>query len=124
MATQKFASSKYTIAECDRCGFRFKRKELKEIVIRTKPTDLQVCPECWEKDHPQNLQGMYPVTDPQAARNPRVDKSLAFSGGDYSSRGIQWGWNPVGGPRLFDDGLTPNNLALTANVGTVTVTIT
>ena len=124
MATQKFASSKYTIAECDRCGFRFKRKELKEIVIRTKPTGLQVCSVCWEKDHPQNLQGMYPVTDPQAARDPRVDKSLAFSGGDYSSRGIQWGWSPVGGSRSFDDGLTPNNLALTANVGTVTVTIT
>jgi hypothetical protein len=124
MATQKFASGKYTIAECDRCGFRFKRTDLKETVIRTKPTGLQVCSVCWEKDHPQNLQGMYPVTDPQAARDPRVDKSLAFSGGDYSSRGIQWGWSPVGGSRSFDDGLTPNNLALTANVGTVTVTIT
>ena len=124
MTTQKFASGKYTIAECDRCGFRFKRKELREIVIRTKPTDLQVCSACWEKDHPQNLQGMYPVTDPQAARDPRVDKSLAFSGGDYSSRGIQWGWNPVGGARSFDGGLTPNALALAVEVGTVTVTIT
>lgn len=121
MAAQKFASGKHTIAECDRCGFRFKRVELKELIVRTKPTDLQVCPQCWEPDHPQNMQGMYPVTDPQAARNPRVDKSLSFSGGNYSSRDFQWGWNPVGGAR---DALTPNNLALTANVGTVTVQIT
>jgi len=124
MATQKFASGKHTIAECDRCGFRFKRTDLKEIVIRTKPTGLQVCSVCWEKDHPQNLQGMYPVTDPQAARNPRVDKSLAFSGGDYSSRGIQWGWNPVGGARGFTVVETPNDLAPLGIVGTVTVVIT
>ena len=121
MATQKFASGKYTIAECDRCGFRYKRRTLREIVIRTKPTDLQVCSECWEKDHPQNLQGMYPVMDPQAARNPRIDKSLSFSGGNYSSRGIQWGWSPVGGSRFFDDVLTPNYLVATTFTGTVTV---
>jgi hypothetical protein len=70
------------------------------------------------------MQGMYPVTDAQAARNPRPDKSLAFSGGDYSSRGTQWGWNPVGGSRGFDDVLTPNDLVATGNTGTVTVTIT
>jgi len=85
---------------------------------------LQVCSVCWEKDHPQNLQGMYPVTDPQAARDPRVDKSLAFSGGDYSSRGIQWGWNPVGGARGFTVVETPNDLAPLGIVGTVTVVIT
>jgi hypothetical protein len=124
MAAQKFASGKHTIAECDRCGFRFKRTELKELVIRTKPTDLQVCNECWEIDHPQNMQGMYPVTDPQAARNPRPDKSLSFAGGDYTSRDIQWGWNPVGGPRSFDGVLTPNDLVATGNTGIVTVTIT
>ena len=124
MAAQKFASGKYTIAECDRCGFRYKRKQLKELVVRTKPTQLQVCPSCWEKDHPQNLQGMYPVVDPQAARDPRVDKSLAFTGGNVSSRGIEWGWNPVGGTRAFTDVLTPNSLAPVGIVGTVTVVIT
>jgi len=69
------------------------------------------------------MQGMYPVEDPQALRNPRTDKSRAFTGGDYSSRGIQWGWNPVGGSRSFDATLTPNSLALQADVGIVTVTI-
>jgi hypothetical protein len=67
------------------------------------------------------MQGMYPVTDAQAARNPRVDKSLSFAGGNYSSRGIQWGWNPVGGSQFFDDVLTPNYLVATTFVGTVTV---
>ena len=124
MAAQKFASGKHTIAECDRCGFRFKRVQLKELIVRTKPTDMQVCPQCWEPDHPQTLQGMYPVTDPQAARNPRVDKSLSFDGGDYSSRDFQWGWNPVGGSRGFDDLLTPNDLVATGFTGTVTVQIT
>ena len=43
--------------------------------------------------------------------------------GDYSSRGIQWGWNPVGGGDDFYD-LTPNNLIGTGQVGSVTVSIT
>jgi hypothetical protein len=37
---------------------------------------------------------------------------------------FQWGWYPVGGASNFDAVLTPNNLAPTADVGTVTVTIT
>ena len=86
-----------------------------------RKTNLMVCPECWEADHPQNMQGMYPVEDPQALRSPRPDKSRAFSGGDYSSRGIQWGWNPVGGASSFDIGMTPNDLIATGQVGTVTV---
>ena len=122
--SSKFASGKNAISECDRCGQRYKLTALKEIVVRTSKTNVMVCPECWESDHPQNMQGMYPVTDPQAARNPRGDKSLSFEGGDYTSRDIQWGWNPVGGARGFDAGTTPNVLALTGEVGTVTVTIT
>lgn len=122
--SNKFASGKNAISECDRCGQQFKLTALKEIIVRTRKTNVMVCPQCWEPDHPQNMQGMYPVQDPQGLRNPRPDKSFALTGGDYSSRDIQWGWNPVGGSRGFNDGLTPNNLALTANVGTVTVTIT
>ena len=122
--SNKFASGKNAISECDRCGQQFKLTALKEIIVRTRKTNVMVCPQCWEPDHPQNMQGMYPVQDPQGLRNPRPDKSLAFSGGDYSSRGIQWGWNPVGGSRSFDATLTPNSLALQADVGTVTVTIT
>ena len=40
------------------------------------------------------------------------------------SRVIQWGWNPVGGARGSDAGLTPNDLVGQGDVGTVTVTTT
>jgi hypothetical protein len=40
------------------------------------------------------------------------------------SRNIQWGWNPVGGAALNDDGLTPNYLALAVEIGTVTISTT
>lgn len=123
MATQ-FASGKKAIAECDRCGFRFKLTELKKLVIKTKQVAIKVCSECWEQDHPQLLLGMYPVNDPQAVREPRPDTSYYEEGnnGAGGSRMIQWGWNPVGGARGPDDGLTPNTLVAQGDVGTVTVT--
>jgi hypothetical protein len=74
--------------------------------------------------------GTFPVDDPQALRNPRRDTTYVTSGinanGNLSggSRDIQWGWNPVGGARGFDDALTPNNLVATDFVGTVTVSVT
>jgi hypothetical protein len=40
------------------------------------------------------------------------------------SRIFQWGWNPVGGAAANDAGLTPNNLALTVSLGTVTIVTT
>ena len=126
----QFSSGKNSIAECDRCGFRFKLTQLKGLVIKTKNVNIMVCPECWEPDQPQLLLGMYPVNDPQAVRNPRPDVSYVTSGvGDdgYPSGGsriIQWGWNPVGGSKEFDATLTPNNLALTISIGTVTIAVT
>lgn len=122
--SNKFTSGKHAISECDRCGQRYKLTALKELIVRTRKTNVMVCPTCWEPDHPQNMQGMYPVQDPQGLRNPRPDNSLTYTGGNYSSRDFQWGWNPVGGSRGFDNQLTPNNLVLVANVGTVTVQIT
>lgn len=111
----KFASGKKAIAECDRCGFRYKLKELRQLVIKTKNVNILVCPTCWEPDQPQLQLGLYPVNDPQAIRNPRPDNSY------QESRNIQWGWAPVGGSRSIDSGLTPNNLALSITLGIVTV---
>jgi hypothetical protein len=124
----KYASGKYSIAECDRCGQRYKLKELKKEVIKTKLFNIKVCPTCWDPDQPQLSLGLYPVNDPQAVREPRPDVSYRVSGllaDGYSgggSRIIQWGWNPVGGAR--DGGLTPNNLVLQGQIGTVTVVTT
>jgi hypothetical protein len=125
--SNRFASGKKAIAECDRCGQQYRLSKLKTEIIKTKKYELLVCPECWDPDQPQLQLGMFPVDDPQALRNPRRDTTYVTSGlnanGNLSggSRDIQWGWNPVGGARFFDSLLTPNYLALTAQVGTVTI---
>ena len=128
MATP-FASGKYAIAECDRCGQRYKLKQLKVEVIKTKLYQLKVCDACWDPDQPQLQLGMYPVNDPQALYQPRPDTTYVPAGlnaaGNLTggSRDIQWGWNPVGGASSFDAYLTPNYLVATTFVGKVTVTV-
>ena len=128
--SNKFASGKKALAECDRCGFRFKLKQLKKETVKTKERNLLVCSQCWSKDHPQLLLGMYPISDPQALRNPRPDRSYLTSGyladgyiGD-GSRVFQWGWNPVGGASGIATGLTPNDLIAVGQTGTVSVILT
>lgn len=137
----KYASGKHSIAECDRCGQRYKLKELKKLVVKTQIYNVKVCPSCWDPDQPQLQLGMYPVNDPQAVYEPRPDVSYQVSGNsglqvgltgttninDYGvpeggSRIFQWGWNPVGG--AMDDGLTPNDLVVDCQIGTVTITVT
>jgi len=139
----KFASGKFSIAECDRCGQRYKLKELRKEIVKTKLYNIKVCPECWDPDQPQLSLGLYPVYDPQAVMEPRPDVSYYMSGNsglqientngtginqdgspEAGSRVFQWGWNPVGGSRDNDAGLTPNNLVLTVSLGTVTVVTT
>jgi hypothetical protein len=119
----RFASAKNSIAECDRCGFRFKLTQLKNLVIKTKNVSIKVCSECWEPDQPQLQLGLYPVNDPQAVREPRPDISYYEVGNDGAtgSRIIQWGWAPVGGARWFDSSLTPNDLVAQGLVGSVTI---
>ena len=126
----RFASGKNAIAICDRCGFQFKLTELRTEIIKTKQYNALVCNECWDPDHPQLQLGMYPVDDPQALRNPRRDTTYVTAGlnaaGNLTggSRDTQWGWNPVGGSRFFDDALTPNYLVCQTELGTVTVVTT
>jgi len=136
----KYSSGKHSIAECDRCGFRFKLKELRKLTIKTKQVSIKVCKACYEPDQPQLSLGLYPVNDPQAVREPRPDVSYRQSG--YSglqltetpgtsidadgfpeggSRIFQWGWYPVGGASANDAGLTPNNLTSPAQIGSVTI---
>jgi hypothetical protein len=137
----RLASGKWAISECDRCGFQYKLKELRQLVIKTKNVNLLVCPTCWEPDQPQLQLGMYPVDDPQALRNPRPDTTyqqagftglqiesgsgeLGTGGPSGGSRDIQWGWNPVG---LYNplglSGLV-NIMVAQGQIGTVTVTTT
>ncbi len=136
----KYSSGKHSIAECDRCGFRYKLKELRKLTIKTKQVSIKVCPTCWEPDQPQLQLGLYPVNDPQAVREPRPDVSYRQSGytglqisntpgpsvdadgyPEGGSRIIQWGWQPVGGAMANDAGLTPNYLTSRGVVGNVTI---
>lgn len=125
--SNRFSSGKFSIAQCDVCGFRYKLKELKALVIKTKQVSILACPTCWTPDYPQLQLGMYPVDDPQAVRNPRRDSTYTQSGqtsiGTFGegSRIVQWGWNPVGGASLDAAGLVPNALVAKAEVGQVTV---
>ena len=125
MSGSRFSSGKFAIAMCDRCGFKYKLKQLKTLVIKTKNVNIKVCPECWEEDHPQLQLGMYPVNDPQAVREPRPDRRYysptGAGGGDGGSRVIEWGWNPVGGAASYDASLTPNGLGTTCVVNSVVV---
>lgn len=118
----RWSSAKNSIAECDRCGFRYKLTELKQLVIKTKNVNIKVCPTCWEPDQPQLQLGLYPVNDPQAVRDPRPDTSYYELGnnGAGGSRVYQWGWNPVGYNTSFLPE-TPNALIGVGSVGTVTV---
>jgi hypothetical protein len=139
----KYSSGKHAISQCDRCGFRFKLKQLRRLIIKTKNVNILVCPECWEPDQPQLSLGMYPVNDPQAVRNPRPDIGYYTAGLNglqlteqtgtatddtgiptMGSRIIQWGWLPVGGASSFDAALTPNDLVAIGEVASVTVTTT
>ena len=126
----QFASAKYSIAQCDRCNFRYKLKELKTQTVKTKPYKIKVCPTCWDPDQPQLQLGMYPVNDPQAIRDPRPDTSYYTAGlgtDGYitdGSRQFEWGWAPVGGASGFDTPLTPNALISQGLVGSVTITTT
>ena len=139
----KFASGKHAIAECDRCGQRYKLSEIRIEILKTKPYQIKVCRTCWDPDQPQLQLGMYPVNDPQAIRDPRPDVSYYSAGstGLYTnpnasnsinnagyptdgSRQTQWNWNPVGGPRAFSDAFVPNDLNLAITIGTVTIATT
>ena len=141
----KFSSGRFAIAQCDRCGFRYKLSQLKRLVIKTKNVNILVCQECWEPDQPQLSLGLYPVNDPQAVREPRPDVSYYMGGttglqtnvydpnvnnqDDFGyptdgSRQFQWAWNPVGGASYFDRALTPNSLIPVITIGTVTISTT
>jgi|TARA_R100001163_G_C5052330_1_gene188993 hypothetical protein len=67
-----YASAKFAIALCDRCGFQYKLLDLKK-----EWNGFKTCPECFESKHPQ-LNPHTAPSDPQALYDPRPnnDKEL------------------------------------------------
>jgi hypothetical protein len=106
--SNRFANGAKSFGFCDLCGFRFDLKKLKNLTVKTKQTAIKACPQCWTPDQPQLQLGMYPVSDPQAIRDPRPDTNTWYSSGltatgsfGEGSRVIEWGWAPVGGSSGF-----------------------
>lgn len=124
----RFANGAKAFGFCDLCGFRFQLKKLKNLVVKTKQTQIKACPQCWTPDHPQLQLGMYPIADPQAIRDPRPDTNTWYASGanaagtpSEGSRVFQWGWAPIGGAQGIATALTPNYLIGRGAVGTVTI---
>ena len=70
----RFASGKHSHALCDRCGQRYKYKQLKPEIENKRPNGLRVCPTCLDADHPQLQLGRKKIVDPQALKDPRPDR--------------------------------------------------
>ena len=110
MAT--FATGKFAIAICDRCGQQYKFTQLKQ-----EWNGLKVCPECFETNHPQ-LDPPYHSADAHAlpwARPARVEPTTVFVGAPGDSA-------------FTSDGMQPSNQSrewlIGTSIGTVSVVIT
>jgi hypothetical protein len=69
----RYASGKRALAICDRCGQTTYYRQLRELTIKQRKSNLLVCPTCWEPDQPQWMAGARPVFDPESLRRPRPD---------------------------------------------------
>lgn len=74
-----YAKGRRAFGFCDRCGFRADLAKLYFQPIKGRNTNLKVCNECLDEDHPQLFLGMFPVNDPQALRDPRPDTAKVVS---------------------------------------------
>lgn len=64
---------------CDRCGFDYRRSNMKE-----EWNNLWVCKECWEPRHPQDK--LRSKKDKQSVQDARPPKTPVFlSAGDVTS---------------------------------------
>ena len=106
-----FASGKYALAICDRCGQQYKFLQLKK-----EWNGLEVCPECYEPKHPQ-LDPSYHAADAQAlpfTRPAREEPVTVFAGAPGDSAFESDGMQPAKQSRA---------LIIGSSVGKVTVVI-
>lgn len=69
-----YATDKYSLGICDRTGFQYK---LRNLVYQYKAgvnTGFRVGNDVLDKEQPQNFLGRVRINDPQALKNPRVDR--------------------------------------------------
>lgn len=83
-----FASGKHALAVCDRCGQDCRYLDLQEEFIRGIAQNNNICPSCYDPDHPQNWYGSDTFVDHEGLEDPNPE---AFD----EVRSLS-GWNPVG----------------------------
>jgi hypothetical protein len=57
--SERFASGQKAIAECDVCGFQYRLRELRPLVVKMVVTGIKACPEC--TGYPQSRARIQPV---------------------------------------------------------------
>jgi len=137
-----YASGKYAIAVCDRCGFEYKLSQLKE-----EWNGAKTCRDCFDPKHPQ-LEPLPHVSDPEALYKPRPNTDVGVGegfvvvtytdikkgncmdpniiGSNFKVDGIT---GSVGSPSITANEVTitptaePTGVSATASLGSVTVSI-
>jgi hypothetical protein len=71
--TSKFAKGTQALGICDRCGLTYKMSKLNFQRENREKTNLLVCPECLDEDHPQYWLSQVEVDDPRPVRDQRLD---------------------------------------------------
>ncbi len=79
---------------CDRCGQRYALKELKTEYKQGRPTDLLVCPICWDEEHDQEPIRWPTPNDKQSIENPRPEKNI-------DEGRSMWAWDSVANPAVI-----------------------
>ena len=137
-----YASGKYAIAVCDRCGFEYKLSQLKE-----EWNGAKTCRDCFDPKHPQ-LEPLPHVSDPEALYKPRPNTDVGVGegfvvvtytdikkgncmdpniiGSNFKVDGIT---GSVGSPSITTTEVTPTptaeptGVSATASLGSVTVSV-
>jgi len=107
-----YATGKYAIALCDRCGFEYKLSQLKE-----EWNGLKTCRDCFDPKHPQ-LEPLPHVSDPEALYKPRPNNDLEIGEGvvytNDSDTNSSMTADPIGSKIL--------GYEMTVSLGEVTIT--
>ena len=114
--SEAFAAGRIARGICDRCGWEYALRELRDEVVDQKKTGLFVCGTCFDIDHPQLRLGDTPIYDPQALRNPRPDTRS-----DVTNTPVMSGTYTASGAPIFNTNVTPavGTAVLTGVKGTI-----
>lgn len=108
-----YASGKFAVALCDRCGFKYKLHTLKE-----EWNGLKTCRECYEPKHPQLTPHTAPA-DPQAIYKPRPDTDKEVGEGFVITNNDNIIGSPIPGYRMEGE---LGTIAVSGDVDTPTPT--